>query len=119
MDFREWLNNNRYPFITTCVSADEWLIDYLQQHSQTVSWREFAAKTQWEDEAAILGYNVGRKQGKLQMSLSRDWSVAFDKVVLDAKHEIYFFTHSMIEYIFGTDEAWGILRQKVAETQLD
>ena len=112
MKFRNWyevFGTPKLPFWTSCPHTYEWVIHFLSNHSETVSWKEFAQKTDWEDEVAGLGYRIPGKpqvnRGGLGLYLHKDWSVSFDKVDPAAVNgqEIYFFTWSGMEYIFCND----------------
>jgi hypothetical protein len=111
MDFHAWLENlgpQKLPFWTSCPSTEEWVIHFLSNHSQSVSWSEFKNKTDWEQEVAGIGYRVPNqpKVNKGGLWLHKDWSVSFDKVDPKAVdgNEIYFFTWSGIEFIFATEK---------------
>lgn len=99
--------DRRLPYWTSCPHTHGWVIDYLNDHSETVSWNEFKRKTQWEDEASGLGYRIPNQRhvNPGGLWLHKDWSVSFHKVdpaAVDG-NEIYFFVWSAMEYIFAND----------------
>jgi hypothetical protein len=99
--------DDRLPYWTSCPHTEEWVIHFLGDHSDTVPWSEFKIHTQWEPEAASIGYRIPNnpKVNPGGLWLHKDWSVSFHKVDPEAieGHQVYYFVWSAIEHIFCTE----------------